>query len=415
MKQRNSWRKNVYILAVCNSFTAASYTMIVPFLPLYLMELGADESDVAVYSGFVYAVTFLIAAIMAPFWGKLADARGKKIMGMRAVVMLAITYLVGGFVSSPEGLFGMRIIQGFANGFMPMAMTMGSCFSPQKEIGYGLGIIHSGMIFGSVVGPLIGGLVSHLVGMRNSFYVAGGALVFLSFLYWFLMDEPPTAEERAVRDGEPLPNPEDLQGKTVTKKTGIIEDITYAFGNKRLMAILFIIFSTNLANYTLQPVIALHVGTLLGSKEDVSLISGFVFGLGGLSGAIAAANWGKFGQRRGFFRALAYAFGGAGIFTVAQFFAPDVYVFGALQFLFGLFFMGANPASASLLAQSAPAEFQGRAFGLSSTANQLGGMVGPLLAGFVAVGVGVAPLFIFTGTALLIYGAVMWHYREKEQ
>ena len=394
MKQRNSWRKNVYILAVCHSFTAASYMMIVPFLPLYLMELGADESDVAVYSGFVYAVTFLIAAIMAPFWGKLADARGKKIMGMRAVVMLAITYLVGGFVSSPEGLFGMRIIQGFANGFMPMAMTMGSCFSPQKEIGYGLGIIHSGMIFGSVVGPLIGGLVSHLVGMRNSFYVAGGALVFLSFLYWFLMDEPPTAEERAVRDGEPLPNPEDLQVKTGTKKTGIIEDITYAFGNKRLMAILF---------------------TLLGSKEDVSLISGFVFGLGGLSGAIAAANWGKFGQRRGFFRALAYAFGGAGIFTVAQFFAPDVYVFGALQFLFGLFFMGANPASASLLAQSAPAEFQGRAFGLSSTANQLGGMVGPLLAGFVAVGVGVAPLFILTGTALLIYGAVMWHYREKEQ
>lgn len=415
MKQRNSWRKNVYILAVCNSFTAASYTMIVPFLPLYLMELGADESDVAVYSGFVYAVTFLIAAIMAPIWGKLADSKGKKIMGMRAVVMLAITYLVGGFVSSPEGLFGMRIIQGFANGFMPMAMTMGSCFSPQSEIGYGLGIIHSGMIFGSVVGPLIGGLVSYLVGMRNSFYVAGGALVFLSFLYWFLMDEPPTAEERALRDGEPLPKPTPASEKTAAKKTSIIDDLVYAFGNKKLLAILFIIFSTNLANYTLQPVIALHVGALVGSAGNVSLISGIVFGLGGISGAIAAAKWGKFGQSRGFFRALAYAFAGAGAFVVAQYFAPDVYVFGALQFMFGLFFMGANPAAAALLAKSAPAEFQGRAFGLSSTANQLGGMVGPLFAGFVAAAVGVAPLFVITGVTLLIYGAVMWRYREKEQ
>ncbi len=414
MKQRNSWRKNVYLLAFSNSFTASSYTMIVPFLPLYLMELGADESDVAMYSGVVYAVTFLIAAIMAPVWGKMADAHGKKIMGMRAIVMLAITYLFGGFVTSPEGLFGMRIIQGFANGFMPMAMTMGSCFSPQEEIGYGLGVIHSGMILGAVVGPLIGGLVSHLVGMRNSFYVAGGALVFLAFVYWFMLDEPPTAEEKARRDGVPIPEPTEETAEGRKKKTSILDDLAYAFSNKRLIAALLIIYVTNLANYILQPVIALYVGELLGTNENVSLISGIVFGVGGISGAISAAKWGKFGQQSGFFRALSYAFAGAGVFILAQYFAPNVAVFGALQFMFGLFFMGANPASAALLAKSVPGEFQGRAFGLSSTANQLGGMTGPLLGGFIAACIGIPSLYVITGSMLLIFGFMMWRNREKE-
>lgn len=414
-QQRNSWRKNIYMLAVCNSFTASSYTMIVPFLPLYLLELGADESEVTIYSGFVYAVTFLIAAIMAPVWGKMADAHGKKVMGMRAIVMLAVTYLFGGFVTSPEGLFVMRIIQGFASGFMPMAMTMGSCFSPQKEIGYGLGIIHSGLTVGTVIGPLIGGLVSYWVGMKNSFYVAGGALVFLAFLYWFVLDEPPTAEEKALRDGELRPALAPIKGSAGERKTSIITDIVYAFGNRRLVVILFLIFSSNLVNNILQPMLALHIGSLLGSKENVSLISGFIFGLGGLSGALMVANWGKFGQRKGFLRTLSYAFCGAGIFTVAQFFARDVYVFGALQFFFGQFFIGTNPTTGALLAKTAPANFQGRAFGLSSTFYQLGGVVGPVLAGFIAAAVGVAPLFIITGGILLALAAIVWKYREKEQ
>ncbi len=414
-QQRNSWRKNIYMLAVCNSFTASSYTMIVPFLPLYLLELGADESEVTIYSGFVYAVTFLIASVMAPVWGKMADVRGKKVMGMRAIVMLAGTYLFGGFVTSPEGLFVMRIIQGFANGFMPMAMTMGSCFSPRTEIGYGLGIIHSGLTVGTVIGPLIGGLVAYWVGMRNSFYVAGGALVFLSFLYWFVLDEPPTAEEKALRDGEPLPQPVPFKENTGERKTGIVTDMAFVLGNRRLLAIFFLIFCSNLVNNILQPMIALHIGSLLGSRENVSLISGFVFGLGGLSGALVVANWGKFGQRKGFLRTLAYAFCGAGIFTVAQYFARDVYTFGALQFFFGLFFIGANPTTGALLARTAPADFQGRAFGLSSTFYQLGGVVGPVLAGFIAAAIGVAPLFIITGGILLALAAIVWKYREKEQ
>lgn len=413
MKQRNSWRKNVFMLAVCNSFTASSYTMIVPFLPLYLLELGADESAITIYSGFVYAVTFLIAAIMAPVWGKMADAHGKKVMGMRAIVMLAVTYLIGGFVTSPEGLFVMRIIQGFANGFMPMAMAMGSCFSPRTEIGYGLGIIHSGLTIGTVIGPLIGGLVSYWVGMRNSFYVAGGALVFLSFLYWFVLDEPPTPEEKARRDGEP--QPAQVKENAGGSRTSIFADIAAAFGNRQLVAILFLIFCTNLVSNILQPMIALHIGNLLGSRENVSLISGVVFGLGGLSGALVVAHWGKFGQRKGFFRTLAYAFCGAGIFTLAQFFVRDVYIFGALQFFFGLFFIGANPSTGALLAKTAPADFQGRAFGLSSTFYQLGGVVGPVLAGYIAAAIGVAPLFIITGGILLVLTAVVWQYREKEK
>ena len=46
-------------------------------LPIYLLELGVPKADVALWSGLVFGITFLIAGIMAPIWGKIADNKGK--------------------------------------------------------------------------------------------------------------------------------------------------------------------------------------------------------------------------------------------------------------------------------------------------------------------------------------------------
>jgi DHA1 family multidrug resistance protein-like MFS transporter len=45
------WRKNLWTLVMAVVLCGASYTMIIPFLPLYLLELGVDSSNVKMWAG----------------------------------------------------------------------------------------------------------------------------------------------------------------------------------------------------------------------------------------------------------------------------------------------------------------------------------------------------------------------------
>ena len=73
--------RNVWIITTSMTVLAICYTMIIPFLPIYLLELGVPKDDVALWSGLVFGITFLIAGIMAPIWGKIADNKGEKADG----------------------------------------------------------------------------------------------------------------------------------------------------------------------------------------------------------------------------------------------------------------------------------------------------------------------------------------------
>ena len=72
-----NWQRNLWTLCFSVIFSAASYTMIIPFLPVYLLELGVSEGDISLWSGVVFSASFLIAAIMAPIWGDLRIKMGK--------------------------------------------------------------------------------------------------------------------------------------------------------------------------------------------------------------------------------------------------------------------------------------------------------------------------------------------------
>lgn len=91
-----SWQRNLAVLWCGVFFACASYTMVVPFLPVYLLqELHVESSEVNFWSGLVYSVTFLGASIMAPYWGARADRVGQRRMAIRAGFGLAFTYWAG--------------------------------------------------------------------------------------------------------------------------------------------------------------------------------------------------------------------------------------------------------------------------------------------------------------------------------
>ena len=171
------WKALVWFLTLTSVFMSASYTMLVPFLPMYLIEeLGVAQADVNIWSGIIFSTTFLISAIMAPIWGALADKKSHKAMAVRAAVCLAISYVWGGFVQTPWELFAMRAFQGFSAGLWPACLAIMTSTAPRDKMGWCLGLMQGGMTAGGVFGPLIGGLLAEFFGMRASFYFAGVAL-----------------------------------------------------------------------------------------------------------------------------------------------------------------------------------------------------------------------------------------------
>ena len=172
------------VLALLVSFAllmSSSYTMLIPFLPIYLdKELGASRESLSMWSGLVFAISFAISAFAAPLWGKLSDKMGKKPMIIRSSVLIAITYFLAGIVTTPFELFLVRAFQGVAAGLWPACLVMLSAYAPKKKLGFAMGLMQSANITGSILGPLLGGILATSFGMRNSFFIGAVALSLIS-------------------------------------------------------------------------------------------------------------------------------------------------------------------------------------------------------------------------------------------
>ena len=187
--------KHVLVILVCNIlFMSSSYTMLIPFLPMYLTEeLGVNHNDVNMWSGIVCSSTFVVAAIMAPIWGKLADTKGKRLMAIRSSFLLSVSYFLGGIVQTPEQLTLMRAFMGFAAGLWPMDLAIMTLVAPPNKLCFCLGTMQGVMTAGGVIGPLFGGILAEFFGMRTSFFIAAGALFINCLMFVFLIKEPPNS------------------------------------------------------------------------------------------------------------------------------------------------------------------------------------------------------------------------------
>ncbi|HEY3425577.1 MAG TPA: MFS transporter, partial [Negativicutes bacterium] len=312
-----NWRRSLWALLFAVMLSSSSYTMVVPFLPLYLMDLGVHPEDVAIWSGFIFSSTFLVAAVMAPYWGRSADKGGKRRMVIRAGFSLAIVYFLGALVRNPVELLVVRILQGFANGFLPASMAIVASTSPKECMGFSLGLMQTGVLIGGILGPLLGGTLSHFFGMRASFVIAAVVIALGTMGVKLLVTEPATISSPTV--------------------SSIMDDFKMAFVNRKLLEMLLILFFVQAVSMVLQPLITLYIMELQGRTEGIALTAGIVFSLAGIAGAIAAPMWGRVGQRRGFRKIMIIAFVGAGVFNFGQFFASDIYRFSLLQFFYGFF------------------------------------------------------------------------------
>lgn len=168
----------------------AGMTMIIPFLPLYIQELGiTDPGKVAFWSGIIFAGNFITSFFFQPLWGKLADRYGRKMMLLRSGFGMAIVMTLMGFAGDVWHLLLLRVLNGTISGFVPAAVALMSATTPREKMGFSMGTLQSGGTAGSILGPFIGGLLAEWVGFRPIFYITGALLFLASMLAMFVVKE----------------------------------------------------------------------------------------------------------------------------------------------------------------------------------------------------------------------------------
>lgn len=381
-----SWKILLAMMVTFALMMSSSYTMLIPFLPIYMQnELGATADNVSLWSGVTYGITFAISAFVSPIWGKLSDKMGKKPMIIRASFLLAITYFLGGIVRTPFELFLVRAFQGIASGLWPACLVMMSACVPKNKLGISMGLMQSANICGGIIGPLLGGILATAFGMRNSFYVGAVALSLITVTTVLFIKEPPAAPEKEINKAQN------------TSYLTFIKD-------KNILILLLCVCMTNMVILQIQPIVSLYVQQLSHNSDKAVLLTGFIMSLGGIAGALASPLWGKTGQKVGFYKTITLAFISAGLLMSLQGVPNSLVLFGLMQFLCGLGFSGIFPSANSILVLLTPPSSRGMGFGSLFSAQMIGGALGPVIGGVIVSFMSFNTVYIISGSILFIIG-----------
>ncbi|WP_040951938.1 MFS transporter [Gorillibacterium massiliense] len=384
-----TWKRNLWLLWAGCFVTSASYSMVVPFLPLFLPQIGVHEHT-ETWSGLLFSAAFFAGAISSPYWGSVADKYGRKPMIIRAGFVLAVVYTLTAFVTNPYQLLALRITQGLLSGFIPGAIALVGTNTPETKVGYALSMMSTSTATGNIMGPLIGGMIARFVNNRMAFASAGIMVFLVTFIVILWVKE-----ERFV------------PAKT---RSSVVDALKIAAGNRSLMNVLLLTMLTSLSIMTIEPLLSLYVEDMVGPSKNTSILAGLIFSLSGFAAIFFAPRWGKRADKVGFRKVLLIGLIFGGLWTLAQIPFPNIWGFSILRFVYGAFFCAVFPALNGLVVRSTAEDFRGRAFGLNQTANQIGGVLGPMLGGYVGEIGSIHTVFWATGLLLLASaGMAYWN------
>jgi len=379
-----AWRRTFVVLLIGSFLAATSYTMVVPFLPLFLPEIGV-HAHVETWAGVLFSASYLAGAVVSPYWGALADRYGRRPMMLRAGFGLTLVYLLTGLARSLPELLLLRLAQGVLAGYIPAATALLGSITPEANVGYALSFLSIASATGNIVGPLLGGVLASAFGNRIAFMSAGVVVLPAALLTLAFVEEPAPSGQGTGRS--------------------IADDLAAAVGNRALLAVLFLTLLTYFSIMTIEPVLPLYIEELGGGPHLASLLAGVAFSVDAIAAIYFAPRWGRLGDRIGFRPVLLAGLVGGGLGNLAQLLVRSVVGFTLVRFAYGAFFAAVFPALNALVVQTTVPEFRGRAFGLSQSAVQLGTMLGPLVGGAVGASFGIHHIFWLTGLLLLATAA----------
>ncbi|NLC38581.1 MAG: multidrug efflux MFS transporter [Clostridia bacterium] len=381
-------KKNLYIMVVVQFMMMSGINIIVPFLPLFVKELGITEPGAArMWSGLLIGIHALFAALVSPIWGSVADRYGRKLMVIRSCLGVAIFTFLMAYAQSVYHILLLRTLQGCFSGFSAAALTLVASQTSKEKMGYALGLLQTGQVLGILAGPILGGLVSDFFSYRTTFQVTGLLALTAGISVLFFVRE------------KFVPRPEGAKKNFFLELAGS--------WHLPIVQIMFVVlFCTQLSMRMVEPIMSLFVESMTDNALMVATLTGTVFTATGLAQTISLPFITRNSDRWGHRKVLIICFLGGAIFYFPQGLAGNLTILIILRFIYGLFLGGILPMINSLTGLLTPASHQGKVYGLTSSAFFLGGFVGPVSGGFLAAKFGFTAIFFLTAF-LLVFNAIL--------
>lgn len=378
-----SWKRNLTIVWIGCFLTGAAFSLVMPFLPLYVEQLGVTgHSALNMWSGLVFSITFLFSAVASPFWGGLADRKGRKIMLLRSALGMSIVMVLMGLAQNIWQFMVLRALLGLLGGFVPNANALIATQIPRHKSGWALGTLSTGAVSGALLGPLAGGLLADSYGLRPVFFMTASVL-FLCFLLTLLL-----IREQFV----PVPKKEMLHAKAV-------------FSSLKSPKLVLCLFVTSMiiqvATGSIAPILTLYVRELAGNVSNIAFISGMIASVPGVAALLSAPRLGRLGDRIGPEKILIVALIVSVLLLVPMAFVQTPWQLGVLRFLLGAADGALLPVVQTLLVYNSTNQIAGRIFSYNQSFRDIGNVTGPLIGASVSASYGFRAVFFVTAGVVL--------------
>jgi DHA1 family multidrug resistance protein-like MFS transporter len=380
------WRRNVYAVTAASFMGYTGFTLVMPFLALYIRELGVtDVGRIAIWTGISLGITPALTAVLAPAWGRLGDRYGRKIMVERSMISFVVLMAATAYITRPWHLLALRAVQGLFAGYGSLSVAMAAESAPRDKMPQAIGLVQTAQRLGPAVGPVIGGVLARLVGLRGAFlvtamfYAVGLVMVFLMY-----DDRATHAYSNAAASG-------------ITASQRVTFRNVLAFENFILMMV--VIFGLQFVDRSFGPVLPLYVEQVGVAHDRVAVMSGILFSIMACTGALGHHLCGKLLHR---FPARIVIAGGAGVAAAGSLLigaSGNIWAMCAASVLLGIGIGAAMTAAYSAAGSVIPAGAHGTGFGVLTSASLVGMASSPFAAGLLG-GTSIRVVF-FVNVALM--------------
>ncbi|MCV9877737.1 multidrug efflux MFS transporter MdtG [Brenneria izbisi] len=389
------WKRNLYVTWLGCFFTGVAFSLVMPFLPLYVEQLGiTGHSALNIWSGLVFSITFLFSAIAAPFWGRLADRKGRKLMLLRSALGMCIVMILMGLAQNIWQFLFLRAVLGILGGFVPNANALIATQVPRNKSGWALGTLSTGAVSGALIGPLIGGYLADTYGLRPVFFITASVLFICFLITWLFVQERFT---------------------TVRKKDMLSgRQVMTSLKNPRLILSLFITtLIIQVATGSVAPILTLFVRDLAGTTQNLAFISGMIAAIPGVSALLSAPRLGRLGDKIGPERILIAMLMLSVLLLIPMAFVQTPWQLGVLRFLLGAADGALLPAVQTLLIYHSSHQVAGRIFSYNQSFRDIGNVTGPIIGATISANYGFRAVFMVT--ALIVFINVIYSWRSLQR
>jgi MFS family permease len=378
---RSSLPRQVYVLGLVAFCVAVGFGVLVPVLPVFARSFGVGNTEV----GAVISAFALMRLVSSPFCGWLIKVFSERIIMATGIFIVAISSGLAGISHSYLQLLVLRGVGGIGSAmFTVSAFTLLLTSVEAGVRGRAAGFFQAGFLIGGITGPAVGGALA-AISLTAPFFFYAGTLAVAGTVGLLLL------QRRSAK-------PEEEDAESAVSFRALVRDARYQAACLTNLAQGWTSFGVR---SSLVPVLVVEL------LHRPASWTGIAFACSSVVQTIAVGPAGRFTDTVG--RRPAMILGGtiAAVSIMAVPFAPNIWLLIVVLCIYGIAsaFLGTAPAAA---VGDAAGTRSGTAVAVFSMCSDIGAILGPLVAGFLADTVSYAAAFGAGAGLMLVAAGLSW-------